>query len=297
MSLPTLSQLLPLALAFIMLYLGLTLQQGDFKRVLLRPRALLAGLVGQMLLVPALGFGVASIMPLDPVMAVGLMVLVACPGGVSSGLLTHLARGDVALSISLTAITSVAAGLTLPLIVNLSMQHFISHASSVEFPLGNMVRSIFMLTTVPVLLGMALRAWRPLAVMRLLPMASRLATGLFVLIVLATFWDQRQVLFKHLPGIGPACLLLNLLILLCAWGLSRQFGLMPRDRVAVVTECGLQNSALGIYVCVELLHSAAMSVPSVVYALLMNGGGLAFVLLMRLHLERFGLRQQATPAP
>lgn len=282
MNLPTISQLLPIALAFIMLYLGLTLQIADFKRVLNRPRALAGGLVGQLLMVPALGWLVTSVTPLDPVMAVGLMVLVACPGGISSGLLTHLARGDVALSISLTAVTSVAAVFSLPFIVNLSMLHFMSSSVQVEFPLVSMVRSIFMLTTVPVLVGMSLRAWKPSGVTRVIPTASRIATGLFVLIVLSTFWDQRQVLLTHLPSIGPATLLLNGAILLGAWLWSSQLGLLARDRIAVVTECGLQNSALGIYVCVQLLHAPAMSVPSVVYALLMNGGALVFVFLMRI---------------
>jgi BASS family bile acid:Na+ symporter len=161
------------------------------------------------------------------------------------------------------------------------MMHFMSSSVGVEFPLASMVRSIFMLTTVPVLIGMGLRAWQPSKVTRAIPVASRIATGIFVMIVLSTFWDQRQVLLDHLPTIGPATLLLNLLILLGAWVLSSLFDLLVRDRIAVVTECGLQNSALGIYVCVQLLHSPAMSVPSVVYALLMNGGALAFVFLMR----------------
>lgn len=293
MNLPTVGQLLPIALAFIMLYLGLTLQVGDFQRVLQRPRALAAGLLGQLLMVPALGWLVASVMPLEPIMAVGLMVLAACPGGVSSGLLTHLARGNVALSISLTAVTSVAAVFTLPLVVNLSMQHFMHSAVGLDFPLASMVRSIFLLTTLPVLLGMGLRAWQPAGVSRIEPVTSRIATGLFVLIVLSTFWDQRQVLFHHLPSVGPAAMLLNLLVLLGAWGLSRQWGLRAPDRVAVVTECGLQNSALGIFVCLQLLHSPAMSVPSVVYALLMNLGGLAFVVLMRMQVMRPALCRQS----
>jgi BASS family bile acid:Na+ symporter len=289
MSLPVLTQLLPLALAFIMLYLGMTLRLADFQSVLKRPRALIAGLAGQLLLVPLLGFGVAWSLHLDPVMAVGLMVLAACPGGVSSGLLTHLARGDVALSISLTAVTSVAAVLTLPLVVDASMQFFMANATGVKFPLVDMVRKIFLMTTLPVLLGMALRAWQPLRVARIKPVASRAATALFLAIILTTFWDQRFVLLNHLSSIGPASLLLNLLILAGAWLLSRQLGLLPRDRIAVVTECGLQNSALGIYVCVQLLHSPAMSVPSVVYALLMNAGALVFVVLMRLQLGTRGL--------
>ena len=243
-------------------------------------------------MVPLLGLGVAWSLQLEPVMAVGLMVLAACPGGVSSGLLTHLARGDVALSISLTAVTSVAAVLTLPLVVDASMRLFMASGMGVEFPLGSMVRSIFLLTTVPVLTGMALRAWQPGRVARLEAMAGRLATALFVLIVFSTFWDQRQVLMDYLPSVGPASLLLNGLILTGAWVLSRQFKLSGRDRIAVVTECGLQNSALGIFVCVQLLHSPAMSVPSVVYALLMNGGALIFVLLMR---APFGVRGFNTP--
>jgi BASS family bile acid:Na+ symporter len=118
--------LLPLALAFIMFYLGLTLVVGDFQSVAQRPRALLTGLLGQLLLVPLVAFGVARLSGMDPVMAVGLMVLAACPGGVSSGLLTHLARGDTALSISLTAVTSVASVLTLPLVVGASFQYFMA---------------------------------------------------------------------------------------------------------------------------------------------------------------------------
>jgi BASS family bile acid:Na+ symporter len=187
----------------------------------------------------------------------------------------------VALSIALTAVTSVAAMLSLPLVVNAAMQFFMGQASPVELTLVNMVYSIFLLTTVPVLIGMGLRAWQSARVLRVIPLAGRVATGLFVWIVLATFWDQRALLLAHLPTMGPATLLLNALILLGAWVLASAYGLRMSERIAVVTECGLQNSALGIYVAVQLLHAPAMSVPSVVYALLMNGGALIFVALMR----------------
>jgi BASS family bile acid:Na+ symporter len=216
-------QLLPLALAFIMFYLGLTLALADFRRVAQRPMALAVGLAGQILLVPLAAFAVATLCGLAPLMAVGLMVLAACPGGVSSGLLTHLARGETALSISLTAVTSLVSMLTLPLVLNLSLQHFMGSSLQAQLPLAPMVRSIFLLTT----------------------------------------------------------LLLNALVLGSAWVLASQARLSPADRVAVVTECGLQNSALGIFVCLQLLEAPAMSAPSVVYALLMNAGGMGFVLLMR----------------
>lgn len=281
-------KLLPLALAFIMFYLGMTLVLADFRRVADRPRALLAGLTGQMLLVPLAGFAVATLTGLAPAMAVGLMVLAACPGGVSSGLLTHLARGDTALSISLTAVTSLASMLTLPLIINASLQHFMGSSLTAQLPLFPMVRSIFLLTTLPVLLGMALRWKFPQQVTRGLPSASKVATSLFVAIVLATFWDQREVLWVHLPTLGSATLLLNAVVLGSAYLLATQARLHHADRIAIVTECGLQNSALGIFVCLQLLASPAMSAPSVVYALLMNGGAIVFVLLMR--------RRRADPA-
>ncbi len=273
--------LLPLALAFIMFYLGLTLVLGDFQRVAQRPKALLTGLTGQMLLVPLLAFGVARVSNMEPIMAVGLMVLAACPGGVSSGLLTHLARGDTALSISLTAVTSLASILTLPLVVGTSFTYFMDSKLTAPLPLATMVRGIFLLTTLPVLLGMILRWAYPRRMVQLAPAASRVATTLFVLIVLATFWDQRQLLGEQLPRLGLTTLALNLTILGMTYALATQAGLLRVDRIAVVTECGLQNSALGITVCLTWLHSPAMSAPSVVYALLMNAGAFVFVMLMR----------------
>ena len=273
--------LLPLALAFIMFYLGLTLVVGDFRRVAQRPKALLVGLFAQVLLVPLAGFVVARWSGLAPVLAVGLMVLAACPSGVSSGLLTHLARGDTALAISLTAVTSLAAVLTLPLVVGAAFQFFMASQLAVQLPVVAMVKGIFILTTLPVLLGMALR-WRfAQRVMRVEPIIGKITTTLFVLIVLNTFWDQRQVLLDNLPLLGPAVLVLNVLILTGAYGLSRVARLSRRDRIAVITECGLKNSALGIVVCLQWLQQPAMSAPSVVYALSMNAFALTFVVLMR----------------
>jgi BASS family bile acid:Na+ symporter len=246
-----------------------------------RPKALAVGLVGQVLLVPLAGFAVVQLSGLDPVMAVGLMVLAACPSGVSSGLLTHLARGDTALAISLTAVTSLASVVTLPLVVGAAYQVFMASQLAVQLPVAAMVKGIFVLTTLPVLLGMVLR-WRfAPTVMRAEPTIGKVTTALFVLIVLNTFWDQRQVLLDHLPTLGPAVVVLNVLILGGAYALSRMTGLTRRDRIAVITECGLKNSALGIVVSLQWLHQPAMSAPSVVYALSMNAFALTFVVLMR----------------
>ena len=281
MNIPIVELMLPLALAFIMFSLGLTLVVEDFRRVFTRPRAMLIGLIGQMLVVPVFAYSVARIWNLEPEMAVGLMILAACPGGVSSGLLTHLARGETALSISLTAVTSIAAVATVPFIVDFAMRQFMESGLSVDFPLLKMVRGVFLLTTVPVLVGMGLKAWRPNTALRLERLAGRVATVLFVLIVLATFVSQRQVLIDNLGSIGPAAMMLNLLVLAAGFGMGAAGRLRRRDRIAVATECGLQNAALGIFVAANVMQSPVMTVPSVVYALLMNFGAIGFVFLMR----------------
>jgi BASS family bile acid:Na+ symporter len=279
-----------------MFYLGLTLRVADFRAVLQRPRALTAGLLGQIVLLPLAAATVAVATGLEPTMAVGLMVLAACPGGVSSGLLTHLGRGDVALSITLTALSSVAAMLSLPLVLDLSLRAFAGSTLQVELPLAATVARIFVLTAVPVGAGMTLRALAPRATARIEPLFGRLSTGLFIAIVLATFWTQREALLRHLPAVGAACALLNAGLLAAAWLGTRAAGLERRDRIAVATECGLQNSALGIYVTLELLRSPAMSVPSVVYALLMNVGALAFAALVRARRSAAGASPDAAPA-
>jgi BASS family bile acid:Na+ symporter len=276
--------LLPLALAFIMFSLGLTLVVGDFLRVFARPKAIALGLLGQIVLVPLLAYTFALGAHFSAEMAVGLMILAACPGGVSSGLLTHLARGETALSISLTAISSVAAVLTLPLVVGLTLQQFAFSSAPIDLPdlpVGRMVRGVFLLTTVPVLLGMGLRYLRPQWAAHIEKPAGKLATLLFVLIVIATFVGQREVLLVNLPTIGPAILALNIMIMSAGFGLVRAARLTQRDAIAVAMECGLQNAALGIFVAAGLLQRPDLAVPSVVYALLMNVGAIAFVFLMR----------------
>ncbi|MBI4985852.1 MAG: bile acid:sodium symporter, partial [Rhodocyclales bacterium] len=204
MNQPVVDVLLPLALAFIMFALGLTLTPADFARVFKRPTAMAAGLVGQVLLLPLLGFAVATAWGLPPDMAAGLMIVAACPGGASSGLVTHLARGDTALSISLTAVSSVAAVATLPLVVDLSLRHFTGSGVAGELPVGRLVRGVFFLTTVPVAAGMLLKHHRAALTARLLKGTERVATALFLLIVFATFASQREVLAANFAAVGPA---------------------------------------------------------------------------------------------
>ncbi|HEX8986879.1 MAG TPA: bile acid:sodium symporter family protein [Rhodocyclaceae bacterium] len=281
MNQPIVDVLLPLALGFIMFSLGLTLSLGDFARLLARPRAMAVGLAGQVVLVPLVAFAVASLSGLPPAMAAGLMIVAASPGGASSGLITHLARGDTALSISLTAVTSLASVATLPLVLDASLRHFLGTGVASGLPVGTLVRGVFFLATVPVALGMVVRARRPALTARIGPVTERIATALFLLIVLATFASQRQTLVDNFATVGPAALLHNVAVMAMGFGLAATGGLALRDRIAISIECGLHNAAVGIFIAATVLHSPEMTVPSVVYALLMNLTAICLIVFMR----------------
>jgi bile acid:Na+ symporter, BASS family len=278
---PIIEVLLPAALGFIMFSVGITLVPADFKRLVEQPRAVAAGLIAQLLFLPVIAWLLAVAWQLPPEMAVGLMILGACPGGPSSVLITHLARGTAALSITLTAITSLVAMLSVPLVVNLSLRVFLGADSPIELSVARLVRSVFLITTVPVAAGMLLRAWRPQLADRLQIWLGRIATTLFVLIVIATFVSQREALFNHLPTVGPAAASLNLAVMLVGAGLALALRLDRRDGIAIAAECGLQNAALGIFIATAVLGAAPLAVPSVVYALLMNVGALGLILVAR----------------
>lgn len=274
-------KLLPLALACIMFVLGLGLTVADFGRVFRQPRAIAAGLLSQMVVLPLIAFGVARLFGLTAEMAVGLMLLAACPGGASAGLITKLAQGETALSISLTAITSVLAVASVPLIVDFALQQFTGAGIAVSLPVLDVVRGVFIITTVPVALGMLLRHRRPAFTARIEPMAGRVATGLFVAIVIATFISQRQSLIDHFASTGPAALALCVLTMAAGLGIGALARVDRRGRIAIAVESGLQNAALAIFIAVSVLKIQAMAVPGVIYALLMNVCALAFIGMVR----------------
>jgi BASS family bile acid:Na+ symporter len=278
---PVVDILLPLALGFIMFALGLTLTVADFARLVARPRAMAVGLIGQIVLVPLVGFAVATAAGLSPAMAAGLMIVAACPGGASSGLITHLARGDTALSISLTAVTSVASVVTLPFVLDVALRHFLGAGMAAELPVGKLVRGVFFLATVPVGLGMLLKRWRPALTARMVRVTERIATALFLLIVLATFASQRETLAANIGAVGPAALLHNLAVMALGVGIASAAGLALRDRIAIAIECGLHNAAVGIFIAATVLGMPALAVPSVVYALLMNLTAIGLIVFMR----------------
>lgn len=259
---------LPISLAFIMLTLGLALRIADFKRVAVQPKDFVIGAASQMVLLPLVAFGLIHLWPMEPTLAVGIMILAACPGGVTSNLLTHLARGDTALSVSLTAVISVVSVFTLPFIVGGSIVYLMG-ADAPRLDIGSTIVGVFLITTVPVAAGMAINGLAPGFAARFERVARHIATALFVIIVLGAIYSERAHIVDYFVQAGPATLMLNLVMMALAFGLATGFGLGQRQRTAITMECGLQNSTLAIFVAATLLENRAMTVPGGIYGLLM----------------------------
>lgn len=282
---PVLSMLLPAGLAFIMFALGLKLTLADFRRVLTYPVAVGLGLLAQTVLLPITAFAIALLFDLAPESAVGLMILAACPGGVTAAMITDLSRGDTCLSITLTACTSLLSFITVPLIVGLSLAYFLGQGAPVDYPMGQAIGSLFLVTLAPVAAGLFVNeaSWLTAGVANAI---GRLATAVFLVIVFVTFYTEWPSITEHFSTVGPAILLLNVTTMATGAALGIVGRLPTPGRVALAVECGIQNSALGITVAISLLSLSGLAVPSVIYAFLMNITALALILLRQMQVRR-----------
>jgi len=285
--------LLPLGLAFIMLSIGLGLRVADFTRVLRQPLALGAGLVNQLVLLPLLAAGLVAIYAGEPVFALGIMALAACPGGISSNLLTVLAGGNAALSVSMTAVSSLVGIVSVPLILGLSQGLLMGEAEAVRLPLGQILGGVFGVTGVPIALGMMLNHFVPRFSEAVRPAARGLATGIFALIVVGAFVGQRETMMAHFVDIGPYVLALNLGTMALGLLTARLLRLDLADSVAISMEAGLQNAALAIFIATSLLGRPEMVVPAILYALMMNLSAAALIAWARAARARAGVASAA----
>ncbi len=264
--------ILPLSLAFIMFSLGLGLTLDDFTLVFREPKAFGIGLTNQMIVLPIVGFGIATLADLDGELAVGIMILACCPGGVTSNILTKLAKGDTALSISYTAVVSVVTVVTLPLIIGFSMDHF--GVVGDDFNIVELGLQVFLLTTVPVLIGMATRKYRPNFSGSMENIVNAAATILFVIIVLAAIASEWDTLMENIGKLGPAVVALEVLMLTIGFQSAKILDLESIRATTVSIESGIQNATVGITVGGLVLASpdgglSTLSLPSGVYGALM----------------------------
>jgi len=272
---------LPLSLAFIMFSLGLELTTADFKRIAIQPKDFMIGTISQILVLPMVAFGLLSIWPLEPALAVGVMIIAACPGGVTSNLLTYLARGDTALSISLTAIISLLAVFTLPLIVGFSINYFMDAPTEPELSIGKTILGVFAITTVPVIVGMLVKQTAPGFAEKFHRLARVLASLLFVVIILGAVLSEKENIVEYFKQVGPLTLILNLVMMALATFLSKLNDLGKRQQIAITLECGLQNGTLAIFVAATLIGNKTMMVPGGIYSLIMFASAIAYLIIVK----------------
>ena len=267
--------LLPLALGIIMLGLGLGLTLDDFRRVARYPRAVLIGLALQTLVLPWAAFGLALGFGLPAELAVGLMLLAASPGGATANIYSHLARGDVALNITLTAINSALCLLTLPLILNLSLEYFLGAGQYVPPPTRKIVE-VALVILLPVVIGMTVRARAPGFAARAERPLRLLAVVVLALLIVAALAQSWQVLATYLAVVGAACLLFNLASLAAGYLAPRALRLPHAQALAIALEIGIHNGTLAIYIALAVLGKSAIAVPPAIYSVLMFFTAAAF---------------------
>ena len=262
---------LPFSLAVIMFGMGLSLRVEDFKRILIYPKAVGIGLLNQLVLLPILAFGIVKAFSLPPELAVGLMILAVCPGGATSNLITHLAKGDSALSITLTACSSVITVFTIPFLVNFSIAYFIPGGEAKQLEVVGTVVSVLFITLIPVALGMITLAKAPRLAEKWDQPFRKISIVFFVVIVGAAILKERANLVQYFIEAGPAALALNLSTLALSFLMAKWTGLPFRQGLTIAIESGIQNGTLGITIAATLLVNSVMSIPSAIYSLLMFG--------------------------
>ena len=275
--------LLPLALAFIMFALGLGLTENDFLRVIKQPRDFFVGAFSQIILLPIIAFILIKLWPspITPELAIGVMIIAAAPGGVTSNILTSFAKGDVALSVTFTAIISLLCVFTVPNIVIRSVEYLSDENLVQNISVKSTAIKMFMIVTVPIVVGMILKKFTPVLALKFEPMAKRVSTGLFVLVLLGTIVKNKENIVPYFAQTGLITLALNVVMMIVAFYLAQLFGSGSKQKRCITIECGLQNGTLALFVANEILDGGLYEMPAATYSLIMFATSLIFVYLIR----------------
>ncbi|MDJ0743785.1 MAG: bile acid:sodium symporter family protein [Xenococcaceae cyanobacterium MO_167.B27] len=274
---------LPLALFIIMLGMGLGLTLDDFKRVLVEPKAVVAGLIAQLILLPIVGFALATVFPLSPELAVGVMLLAACPGGPTSNMIAYLIKGNVALSITLTAITTLITVFTIPLVVNLSMQNFMGEGTALQLPFLNTVIQIAVITLIPISIGMVLHHYTPKLAATVEKSVKWLSLFFLSLIIVGLLVKERANVPSFFLQVGWVTLTLNIIMMALGYKLATVSQLDQPRAKSITVEVGIQNGTLAIAIASTptLLDMPTMAIPAAIYSLIMFVTSAAFGWLVK----------------
>lgn len=262
---------LPLALFIIMTSMGMGLTLNDFRRVSVEPKSVIIGLIAQLLILPLVGFLVARIFSLSPELAVGLIIIAACPGGSTSNMVTYLIRGNVALSITLTAFSSLITVFTIPIVINLAMQNFLGEETALNISLLETTLKIAVITIIPVSLGMILKRYAPQFAVKAEKLVKYFSILFLALIIFGILLIERANLATYIYQVGGATLALNLLTMALGYGIGTISKLSPDSVKAISVEVGVQNGTLAIAIASSptFLNNSTMAIPGAIYSLVM----------------------------
>ena len=272
---------LPLALAFIMFALGLGLTGADFLRVFKQPKDFFIGAVSQIVLLPIIAFVLINIWPISPELAIGVMIIAAAPGGVTSNILTSFAKGDVALSISLTAIISLLSVITIPFIVVTSLNLLNAENLFNDISLISMALNMFLIVTVPVIIGILFRRFASNVASKFETIAKKVSAALFVIVLLGAILAEKENVVSYFAQAGLITLILNIIMMIVAFYLAQLLGSGIAQKKCIAIECGLQNGTLAIFVATSLFGGGIYVIPAATYSLIMFVTSLIFVFIVR----------------
>ena len=276
------TKIAPIILALIMLGLGLGLKVEDFTRVIKAPKDFIVGFISQLIILPIVAYLLIIILRTPPEIAIGVMIIAAAPGGVTSNILTKFANGDVALSISLTAIISLISIITVPLIIFTSADLFGITNISENISMIGIALKMFLVVTVPVILGMIIRKFAENFVVSKANIFDKLNIILFAIFFVAAFYEERENFINFLKQAGLITLILNITMMIIAYYLAKAFASGIKQMKCIALECGLQNGTLAIFVSTQIFGADILYVtPTAAYALIMYLTGFIFVFLLR----------------
>ena len=275
------TKIAPIALALIMLGLGLGLTTQDFTRVLRNPKDFLVGFIAQLIILPIVAFLLIKILNTPTEIALGVMIIAAAPGGITSNVLTKFAKGDVALSVSLTAIISIISIITVPLIVFTSANILGIDLVSQEINLTGTALKMAGVVAVPVILGMIIRKFADNFISSKISFIDKITGFLFLIVYIAIWIEERENIFEYLSQAGLVVLILNVVMMLIAYNIAKIFASGTEQKKCIAIECGLQNGTLAVFVATQISNEIVYLIPTAAYALIMYITGFIFIYFLR----------------
>ncbi len=281
--------ILAISLMIIMFGMGLSLALADFKRVVTYPKAVFVGLISQIVILPLIGYLIAIGLNLSPTIAIGIMLLAACPGGATSNLLTHLAKGDLALSVSLTAIASLLSIITIPIIVQFALVEFSDQSQVISVDAVTMIKQLLVIVIIPVSIGMLIKARFSIFADKMEKPVKIASAIIFILVIIGVIFSIRDVFMDYLGEAGLPSILLNITTMLIGFLLAMLFKLTKPQAISISIETGIQNGTLAITLATIALNNAEYSIVPAIYGLLMFFTG-AVIIFMR---KPLGVKEKA----